>query len=62
MQVRPYIFMLIQELALEMCQKQGWFSDYESPLSLTDEDKDTPHFKNAFDIAAFTYNFWKDKL
>lgn len=62
MQVRPYIYMQMEELALEICQKQGWFSDYECADDLTALDKDEPHFKTAFDIAAFTYNFWSKKL
>lgn len=58
--VRPYIFNRITELAFNICQKQGWFSNYKSFLELTESDKETAHFLNALDFSSFSYDYWKD--
>jgi hypothetical protein len=58
--VRPYISNRINEFAFEICQKQGWFSKYKSFTEMTELDKELPYFVNAFDIASFSYSYWKD--
>lgn len=61
-EVRPYIFLKIEEMAFEICQKEGWFRDYETSLSLTEDDKKTPHWRKAIDIANYSYDFWSEAL
>jgi hypothetical protein len=50
----------IQKMALEICQKQGYYEG--QTVETLDVGETEVIYRNAYDISLFSYQFWKNRI